>query len=118
MSYVFEIDDTTVWSPSLRIGELYVGLAECLAGLVQCDSGLSKLANDYYIVDVGGFGAFLESLLSERSSGHAIFDALTRGFLATSLVMLDRAAKPLRGVDQLTEDLARLKESVKISMPI
>ena len=113
MSYIFEAGDTTVWSPALRIGDLYVQLAESLADWQGRPSGLSKLADDYYVVDVDTFADFIRLLLADPGAGHRIFAELTQGFIAISLVMLDRAGSPVPS----TPDLAALTGAVAATMP-
>ncbi len=118
MSYIFEVGDTTVWSPGLRVGALYTRMAECLAEWVGVSSGLSKMANDYYIVDAERFAAFIQALLTDPSSGHPIFNELTRGFIATSMVMLNRAGVSPHLPDASGQHLAELASSVAARMPV
>jgi hypothetical protein len=107
MSYVFEASDTTVWSPGLRVGALYVRVAECLADWIGLQSGLDPMASDYYVINVDAFATFVRALLTDPGAAHPIFSELTRGFIVTSLVMLSRVAAPVPalgpGADQLTE---------------
>jgi uncharacterized protein DUF6086 len=90
MSYVFEWDNKTVWSPALRVGKLYVMLADALAAVVSVPHGLAAMASDFYEVDRDKFAAFVTALRVWSPVGHVVGDALVGGFLATSLVMLER----------------------------
>ena len=90
MSYVFEWDDETVWSPALRVGKLYVTLADALAAVLSIPHGLSAMASDYYEVDRDRFAAFIAALRAWSPGSHAVGRALLGGFLTTSLVLLER----------------------------
>jgi Family of unknown function (DUF6086) len=90
MSYVFEWGDETVWSPALRVGSLYVTLAEALAAMLSVPHGLSAMASDYYEVDRDRFAAFIAALRDWSPDSHVVGSALLGGFLTTSLVLLGR----------------------------
>ena len=117
MSYVFEVDDTTVWSPGLRVGALYVSMAECLATWAGVPSGLAPMASDYYIVDIEVFKAFVQAVLKDPSFGHPVLGELARGIIATSLVMLSRAAVPLPEIGPGAEPLTELVTALATKMP-
>ncbi|MEO3824717.1 DUF6086 family protein [Actinomadura sp. B10D3] len=87
MSYIFDIDDETVWSPALRVGKLYVNLAEALARTLEIPTGLEAVAEDMYDINTAVFSDFTRALMSTR---HVIAQELLRGVLLTSLVMLQR----------------------------
>jgi hypothetical protein len=118
MSYIFEADDTTVWSPALRVGSLFVSMAECLADWEGVPTGLSAMASDYYEIDVGAFGAFVQALLNDSSAGHAIFGQILHGFVATCLVMLERADAPRPETGWSTEEISRLTIQAAANMPV
>ena len=90
MSYIFECDDKTVWSPALRVGTLYVTLADALAVVVSVPHGMAAMASDFYEVDRDKFADFVTALRAWSPVGHAVGDALLGGFLTTSLVLLER----------------------------
>lgn len=118
MSYVFEVDDTTVWSPGLRVGALYVGLAECLATWAGVPSGLTPMASDYYLIDIKAFTAFVRAVLNDPGFGHSVFGELARGTMATSLVMLSRAAVPGPELGPGAEPLNDLVATMATRMPV
>ena len=117
MSYVVEVDDATVWSPGLRVGALYVRMADCFATWSGPPSGLAAMAKDYYVIDVDAFGALFRAVLDDPGFGHPVFGELTRGFIATSLVMLRRAALPLPEMSPAAEHLTDLMASIATKMP-
>jgi Family of unknown function (DUF6086) len=90
MSYVFEWNDETLWSPALRVGKLYVTLADALAAMLSVPHGLSAMASDYYEVDRDRFAAFIGALRALSPEGHVVGRELLSGFLTTSLVLLRR----------------------------
>jgi hypothetical protein len=95
MSYIFEAGDTTVWSPSLHVGAVFVAMVEGLGRAVDLPTGLTPMANDYIVVDTAVFAAFVRSLLADPAAAHPVFARLTQGFLATCAVLLERAGQPV-----------------------
>jgi hypothetical protein len=115
MSYAFDIDGRTVWSPALRIGLLYVRMAGDLSEFGGGPHGLSPQTSDTYDIDVAVFSSFVRSLLTDSGTGHPIYCELTRGFVAISLAMLERAGAPM--VDEAAQALSGLTIAVAASMP-
>jgi hypothetical protein len=107
MSYVFDHDDEVIWSPSLRVGQLYVGLAQEMSGFLGLPHGLKAMANDYYELDSERFRDFVAAVVREFS-GHPVSGALVHGFCATSFVLLARMKQDVSEVpDWLTEETVR-----------
>jgi hypothetical protein len=108
MSYIFDARDETVWSPALRVGQTYVGCARQLGLLLDIETGLDEVANDMVDIAVDGFQRFTRALLDEHlRSDHPIHRALSRGILLVSLVLLDRAGRPLEPLTIEERDLNR-----------
>ena len=95
MSYIFEWSGETLWSPALRVGKLYVTLADALADVVSVPHGLSAMASDFYVVDRDQLAEFIAALQAWLPRGHPVGDALLGGFLITSLVLLERMGTAL-----------------------
>jgi hypothetical protein len=114
MSYVFECGDETVWSPALRVGELYVTLAEALAAMLSVPSGLSAMASDYYEVDRDQFTAFIAALRDWVPGAHAVGGALLGGFLTTSLVLVQRMGAVLQVDAETGAAVAALAASMAV----
>jgi len=91
MSYVFKHGDRVVWSPALRAGELYVGLARALEPVLGAASGLDPMASDFYRIDATRFEAFVTAM-ADFPEGHTIARRLLDGVYLTSLAMLERMA--------------------------
>ncbi|WP_433577958.1 DUF6086 family protein [Nocardia brasiliensis] len=102
MSYVFEIGDETVWSPSLRVGDLYVRMLREVASVLGMPAGLSAVASDMWNIDIEVFGE-LVNLMHETyfTSSHHVLKALIGGVLAPSLVILERGGL---GIPPRTEE--------------
>ncbi|WP_149261559.1 DUF6086 family protein [Actinomadura sp. K4S16] len=91
MGYIFDVDDETVWSPSLRVGQLYVNLAEAIARTLEISTGLEAVAEDMYDIDTSVFGDFTRALVQDFfSTRHVVAQEMLRGVLLASLVMLQR----------------------------
>ncbi len=118
MSYIFEAGATSVWSPAPRVGSLFVTMAECLADWEGVPTGLSAMASDYYEIDVEAFGAFVRALLNDSSAGHAIFGQVLDGFVATCLVMLERAGAAMPETGRPAEGTSRLTSQAAANMPV
>jgi Family of unknown function (DUF6086) len=92
VSYIFDVGDETVWSPALRVGELFVGQLRLAAISVKQETGLKAVASDMYEIDIEEFELFVRKMFNEySSSNNFIYRELLRGMLATSLVLLERA---------------------------
>jgi hypothetical protein len=90
VSYVF--DDpagTSIWIPSLWNGKMFVSMAECLTEALGVQAGLEEQASDWYRIDPAAFGVFIEKAL-RRGEHNQTFWELARGFLAISVVLLER----------------------------
>lgn len=104
MSYIFDWNDETVWSPSLSVGQVYVGVADMLSDLLGVPHGMTAMAEDYYEIDSEDFRAFLIAVRRTYSSGHPLLDSMLQGFIAASAILLGRM-----GVD-MVEAVGRLDE--------
>lgn len=91
MGYIFDVDDETVWSPSLSTGRLYVGLTNCIAEIENCGTGLTAIADDMYEIDLPDFRVLVERVYkSYCSTRHHIYRGQLNGWILTSLVLLKR----------------------------
>jgi hypothetical protein len=59
MSYIFDIDEVAVWSPALRVGELYVSMAWDVAGVLDISTGMTAMAFDYWEIELSEFESFV-----------------------------------------------------------
>lgn len=117
MSFVFEIDGETVWSPALRVGQAFVGCAQALGQVVGVSPGFSFNAEDMIELDALQLEAYTDALMqiSRSPAPHRVLEDLTDAVLVPCLVMLERAGRaPELGRDSRT---TRLIEEVGAAMP-
>ncbi|WP_137816586.1 DUF6086 family protein [Gandjariella thermophila] len=96
MSYVFDVGDDTVWSPSLQVGDLYVRFLCEIAETLGVRTGLTAIASDMYEIDIDVFANLVRKLFDVYfSSGHPVLRGLIEGVLAPSVVVLERGGRPL-----------------------
>jgi len=112
MSYIFDIDDITVWSPALRIGELYVGFVHVVESQMDETSGFKDIASDMIDIDANSFIGFVNVLITLSATPHQnrLLSWHLRSILGPSIVMLQRAGYGARLVqdDSLFEDARML----------
>ncbi|WP_396912918.1 DUF6086 family protein [Mycolicibacterium sp.] len=98
MSFIFDVADDTVWSPALRVGDLYVRFITQIADMLSLNSGLTAMASDYYYIDPDVFEVLVKKIFEENfHSTHQIGRAMLESVLAPSIVILDRIDRPLSG---------------------
>jgi hypothetical protein len=94
MSQYFRAGDLVLWNPSNRVAELFVRTSEAVAELVDMPTGIGPMRADDYEIDLDVFVRFVDALVAQYlSSNHAILRSLLEGFIATALVMADRAGR-------------------------
>lgn len=116
VSFVFDVDGATVWSPALRVGELYVRATQGIAEALGVPSGLTAEAADLWQIDIDAFEGLIAAVREVYfTRHHEILRALLAGVLAPSIVVLDRAGRPVepRSADE-REFVARART---LSMP-
>lgn len=98
MSFVFEINGETVWSPALRVGQAFVGCAQALGEVVSVRPGFSFNAEDMIEIDPSQLELFAEALtrLLDMPKPHKVLSNLTDGVRIPCLVMLHRAGRDLQ----------------------
>lgn len=96
MSCFFEMSGRTVWNPANEVARLYVEQAAALARVLGVASGVGEIVNDECELDEEVFQGFVAKLLEHPRAGHPVFRELTEGFLATSLVLVERGGLELR----------------------
>ena len=92
MSQFFLMGDQTLWNPSNGASRLFrrqVAVFETELGL---PSGLGPMREDECRIDPDAFEVFVDALLARhRGTSHAVMIALSEGFVATVLVLAERA---------------------------
>ncbi|CAM4430648.1 DUF6086 domain-containing protein [Nocardia ninae] len=96
MSYVFDIDDETVWSPSLRVGDLYVRMLQDVGSVLGVPTGLSAISSDMWDIDIDAFENLVKTMYETYfSTGNSVLKVLIEGVLAPSIVLLERGGKEI-----------------------
>ncbi|MFJ5842685.1 DUF6086 family protein [Streptomyces shenzhenensis] len=92
MSQHFDLGDETLWNPSIgasRLFQHHVAFFEAELGL---PSGIGPMTDDACQIVPDAFEVFVEALLARhRRTSHAVALALSEGFVATVLVLAERA---------------------------
>lgn len=116
MSYIFDVAGETVWSPSLRLGRLFIDMVGAFSRLVGHESGLSAMAEDYYEIEVDSFTSFIKEVLTDPAASHPVYSAMVRGLVLTSMVIINRAGGALPE-DLVSNDMKISAQSMAGSMP-
>ena len=96
MSYVFDVDGDTVWSPSLQVGDLYVRFLREIGEALEVPTGLTAIASDMYDIDIDVFDNLAKKLFEIYSTNsHPVLRGMVEAVLAPSVVILERGGRPL-----------------------
>jgi hypothetical protein len=108
VSFVFDIEGETVWSPALRVGEAFARCAEALGAAFDAEPGFAFNGEDMIEINRGQFGAFVERLaaISGDQPPYRVRDDLVNAIMIPSLVMLGRA-NALPPIDARAASLVR-----------
>jgi hypothetical protein len=116
VSFAFDVDGETVWSPALLVGELYVRTTEGIAGAMGMSTGLDALASDMYDIDLDVFEAMVNSVYAEYFSAvHPLVREMLRGMLLPSIVILERSGRPITA--RSDDELSFLKYAHSLPLP-
>ncbi|MCJ0873456.1 DUF6086 family protein [Streptomyces sp. AP-93] len=92
MSQYYDLGDETLWNPSNGAARLF----HCQVALFEAElgvpSGIGPMENDECQIDPAALGSFAEALVARYGlTGHTVIRALSEGFVATVLVLAERA---------------------------
>src|SRR4051812_40421513 len=92
MSQYFDMGDQTLWNPSNGASRLFLRQLAVFEAELELPSGIGPMEADECQVDPVIFEVFVNALLVQhRRTQHAIMLALSEGFIATVLVLAERA---------------------------
>ncbi|MFJ8495984.1 DUF6086 family protein [Streptomyces sp. NPDC094038] len=92
MSQYFLLGDVTLWNPSNGVSALFLRQTAGFEEVLDLPSGIGPMEEDEARVAADALAAFVGALLAWRnSSNHAVLAALSDGFIATMLVLVERA---------------------------
>ncbi|AQZ68538.1 unnamed protein product [[Actinomadura] parvosata subsp. kistnae] len=96
MSQYYQVGEHVLWNPSNGVSALFLRTAQALAPETGLPTGLGPMENDECQVDLPVFTAFVGALVDRyERSNHPILHALMEGFIATALVLVQRAEAEL-----------------------
>ncbi|MFI9291644.1 hypothetical protein H4W23_39185 [Streptomyces gardneri] len=92
MSQYFDLGDETLWNPSNGASRMFQRQVAVFEAELELPSGIAPMENDECQISPDTFEIFVNALLvKHRGSGHAIWLALSEGFIAIVLVLAERA---------------------------
>ncbi|RKE05019.1 DUF6086 family protein [Streptomyces sp. TLI_171] len=92
MSQYYDIGDETLWNPSNGASRLFLGQVSLYQAELGLPSGIGPMQADECQIDPVVFEEFVDALLAwHRRTTHAVMAALSEGFVATVLVLAERA---------------------------
>ncbi|UKY53718.1 DUF6086 family protein [Streptomyces inhibens] len=92
MSQYYDMGDQTLWNPSNGASRLFMSQVSVYQAELGLPSGIGPMQADEYQIDPSAFKAFVDALLAwHRRMSHAVMAALSEGFVATVLVLAERA---------------------------
>lgn len=120
MSYTFQtVGGEAVWDPALRVGRLYLGEADLVAGLTEVPSGLTPRLDGTCDLDPEAFATFVEHAWRFYAEGrHPTLAQLLKGVLVVSFVLLKRSGgRPLPATGAVLDGLLAEAAQLERSMP-
>ena len=105
MSQYYELGEVTLWNPSNGASRLFLHQAALFEEEVGLPSGIGPVRNDEVQISPEAFKVFVHALLGWRGrTRHVVISALSDGFLATVLVLADRAGIVVEWPDRSSGD--------------
>ncbi|WP_249375554.1 DUF6086 family protein [Streptomyces sp. I05A-00742] len=92
LSQYYDMGDLTLWNPSNGVSRLFMSQVSVYQAELGLPSGIGPMRGDECQIDPLVFKAFVDALLAWRQrTSHAVMAALSEGFVATVLVLAERA---------------------------
>lgn len=92
MSQYYDMGDETLWNPSNGASRLFMSQVSVYEAELGMPSGIGPMQADECQIDPIAFKEFVDALLAwHRRTSHAFMAALSEGFVATMLVLAERA---------------------------
>ncbi|WP_329336624.1 DUF6086 family protein [Streptomyces sp. NBC_00663] len=97
MSQYFDIGHQTLWNPSNGAARLFLRHVRLYEEELGVPSGFGPMENDECKIDPAVFETYVNAVLDLHDrTRHSIIDALSEGFVATVLVLAERAGIEVR----------------------
>jgi hypothetical protein len=111
VSQYYELGEVTLWNPSNGASRLFLRQAALFEEEVGLPSGIGPMRDDAAQIGPEVFEAFVQALLAWRGrTHHVVMAALSDGFLATILVLADRAGIMVERLDRSSGDTAERRD--------
>lgn len=110
-----------IWCPGADVAHAFVGTAEVFSGVFGVDSGIGLPVDGVCVIDFWYFSALSAAAVDRfNTSDQGILRSLSLGFIATSLVLIDRAGHPAPAMPGPAQELAwrALREQHARAMPV
>ncbi|MER5312066.1 DUF6086 family protein [Streptomyces sp. NPDC002773] len=92
MSQYYDMGDQTLWNPSNGASRLFMSQVSVYQVELGMQSGIGPMRADECQIDPRVFKEFVDALVAwHRRTSHAVIAALSEGFVATMLVLAERA---------------------------
>ncbi|MFD2121765.1 DUF6086 family protein [Streptomyces cirratus] len=110
MSQYYDMGDETLWNPSNGASRLFMSQMSVYQAELGLPSGIGPMQADECQIDPIVFKEFVDALLAwHRRTGHAVMAALSEGFVATTLVLAERAGIEVTGSQAASPRTAALR---------
>jgi len=110
-----------IWCPNADIARAFKGSSEVFSGVYCVESGVGDLVDGECVIDFREFRDFSAVTVDRFTrSDQGILRSLTLGFIATSLVLIDRAGHPAPAMPGPAQELAwrALRDQHARAMPV
>ena len=116
MSYVYDVDDETVWSPSLRVGDLFVRMHTDVCAVLTVPTGLTAIASDMYEIEIAVFETSTHAVFDAYfSSQNQVFKVMLGATLGPAVNILSYCNRPL--APKTNEESQFISWATKLRMP-
>ena len=96
MSRYFWHGEQLLWNPSNQVGVLFIRTAETLAAVEELPTGIGPMRAAEHQINLPAYGNLVDALARRYlASRHLSHRSLIEGFLATALVLIQRAGHDL-----------------------
>lgn len=110
-----------IWRPDAEVAHAFKGSSDVFSGIYRTDSGVGSLAAGECVVDFERFRKLSEVAIDRfTASDQGILRSLSLGFIATALVLIDRAGHPAPAMLGPAQELAwaALRDQHARAMPV
>ncbi|MET7987880.1 MULTISPECIES: DUF6086 family protein [unclassified Streptomyces] len=110
-----------IWCPEAEVAHAFKGSSDVYSGLYGTSSGVGQLVAGECVIDFRDFRKFSEVAVDRfTTSDQGILRSLSLGFIATALVLIDRAGHPTPAMPGPAQELAwrTLRNEHARAMPV